>query len=437
MNPRPVRVEQALDLLPDLDDLMPLREALLVASRQDEARAWAASGAYGTLDTRLTDAATLEEALPAVIAKVQRRIALVYGEVVSAMRALEAGDLAAAAGALVAAGEAEEEAGRLAAAERFYGKAAEIGRRPRDRRQEGLGLRRLARVAKARGELARALDLYERGFTIAEAQRDREGMVVACQGLGNVLVEQGRWAEAEASYQRGLTLLAGDGPSRLLWQLESNLSVVARRAGRLEESAEWLERARLTVERIGDAAGRTYVYNAEGLLRVARGDPAAAEPAYREALASAGSPVETARVLVNLVESLLLQHRITEAEAAVRRLEQIAVTHGLIATLPYVYRALGGVARARGEEDGFVFYEQALELCRESRLPDFEAALTQLEYAGFEAELGRAESALARLAEARAVFAALNTWPELARVEAAIAELRRDAGSGDDSKEEG
>lgn len=423
MNPRPLRVDQALDLLPDVDDLLPLRDALIGGSRADGERAWAASEAYLTVDTRLADPAALEAELPAVLARVQQRTEAVYRAVVAALRAAEAGDQAGAARALVQAGETEEAAGRLDAAERFFDRAAQLGRRPRDRRVEGLALRRLGRVARARGELDRSLALYRKGYEVAEAQRDAEGMLVACQGLGNVTAEQGRWEEAERWYRRGLELLAGSPPSRPLWQLQSNLSAVALQAGRMEEGAQWLERARSTVNALGDDAGRVYVLNAEGVLRVARGEPAGAAEVLQEALRLGSTPAERARVMVNLAEALLLAGRVPESEGVLRELERLAVTHRLIPSLPYAYRGLGAVARARGDEEGFLFFEQALELCRETGLPAFELALTQREYAAWEADRGLLESAAARLREARDIFAGLGTLSELETTTAELARL--------------
>jgi tetratricopeptide (TPR) repeat protein len=281
---------------------------------------------------------------------------------------------------------------------------------------------------KALGALDDALELYRLGYEIADAQRDVEGMVVACQGMGNVLVEQARWAEAEEWYRRGLERLGDASPSRLHWQLESNLSLVARRAGRLAESEEWLDRARHTVELLGDATGRVYVLNAEGLLWLSRGEPGRAEAAYREAIGSATTPLERARVMVNLAESLLRQGRLADSEGLTRELETLAIEHRLIASLPYAYRGLGAIARARKDEEGFLFYEQALDLCREGGLPAYELALTQLEYAEFEADTGRRDAALARLDEAGAIFARLGAGLELDRTEAARAALKPDDG---------
>lgn len=423
MKRRALQVEQALDLLPDMDDMLPLREALIGASVPRGDKAWAGSEGYGLLDTRIADSAALEEVLPALLARIHERTETVLRAVVAALKAAENGDLADAARSLVAAGEAEEAAGRFKAAEQLYGRAAEVGRRPRDRQPEGLALRRLGRVARLQGELQKSLALYTRAYEIAEAQRDEEGMIVACQGLGNVLVEQGRWGEAESWYLRGLERIEAEQPSRHLWQFQTNLSAATRRAGRHEESARWLAGARRTVEAIGDPAGLTYVLNAEGLLKAATNNPAGAEEAYAQALTRAESGAEAARILANLSEVLVQQGKIGEAEHTLRKLEQIALAQGLLLSLLYAYRGLGEVAGARRDEDGFIFYEQALELCREQRLPQFESAVTQREYGKFEALFGKSQSAVARFREAASLFAQMGAELDLARVEEEIGRM--------------
>ncbi|HEX8272176.1 MAG TPA: hypothetical protein VF615_05960 [Longimicrobiaceae bacterium] len=415
MSPRRLRMDQALGALPDSDELAPLREALIGASRDDAGRAWAASEAYATLDTRLADTAALEAQVAALAERVRERTEAVLRHTVRALRALEAGDPGGAARALVAAGEAEEADGRLDEAELHFRRALELGRKPRDRRAEGLALRRLGRVAAARGEFARAAGLYRRGWDVAEAQRDREGMVVACQGMGNAAVYEGRWEDAVEWYARGVALLEGAPPSRDLWLLESNLSVAERRAGRLERSAEWLERAERTAAALDDGEARLYVENARGMLLAARGDHAGAEAAFRRALEGGGTPSLRGSVLTNLADALLAGGRAAEAERVLRELELLAVARGLAPVLPYVYRGLGAVARARGDAEGFLFYEQALELCRRPGSPPVELAATQHEYARFEEAVGQTESARERLREALEIYARLGAAAETAR----------------------
>lgn len=431
MPKRPLKVETALRALPEVDDLSDLRQALIGASREDGERAWSGAEAYATLDTRLADPAALEAQVPALAERARARVEAVMRHAVRALRALEAGDAAEAARALADAGEVEEEAGRLDEAERLYRQALAQGRKPRDRSGEGLALRRLGRVARQRGDLEAALRLYRDGFDIASAQRDTPGAVVACQGLGNVYVDQGLWEKAREWYLGGIGLLAGEVPGRALWQLYSNLAVVELRTGRLDESGRWLDRAEEVAARLADPAARAPVWNGRGRLAMARGRPREAEEACRRALEGELAPYARGTVLVNLAEALLAQGRTPEAEGVARTLEATAVVHGVIPLLPYVYRTLGAVARERGDAEGFVFYEQALDACRERGMPPLEMALTQHEYALFEAAQGRAEPALARLDEARAVYRKLGTAPETARAEADRARIEAEAGTED------
>jgi tetratricopeptide (TPR) repeat protein len=200
--------------------------------------------------------------------------------------------------------------------------------------------------------------------------------------------------------------------------------VVARRTGELDASEAWLERAAAVVRALGDEAGALPVENGRAKLLEARGDHAAAADAYRRSLAARGSPAERATVLSNLADCLLAAGRPREAEAAARELEQIALVHGLAPLLPHAYRTLGGGARDRGDGEAFVFYEQALDLCRAPGSPPIELAATQHEYARWEAAMGRTESAAARLDEALAIYRRLGTRPEIERVEREMASLR-------------
>lgn len=426
---RRLKVDHALKALPEVDDVAHLREALLGASHEDAERAWSASEAYVTVDGRLVDAAALESQVAALAEKARARVEAVLRHSVAALRAVEDGDHASAARALVAAGEVEEAAGRLDAAAACYRQALALGRKPRDRRAEGLALRRLARVARERGELDEALRLYLGGYEVAVAQRDAEGAVVGCQGVGNVYVDRGQWEQAREWYRRGLALAGEERPSRALWQLYANLAVVARRIGDLDASAEWLERAAAVVRALGDEAGTLPVENGRARLLEERGDHAAAEAAYRRSLEAEGPPAHRATVLSALADSLLAAGKPREAEAAARELERTALVHGLATLLPHAYRTLGGAARERGDEEAFVFYEQALDLSQAPGSPPIERAHTLAEYARWERVMGRAESAAARLEEALAIYRRLGTGPEIGRVERELARLRAQPGA--------
>ncbi|HEV3050249.1 MAG TPA: tetratricopeptide repeat protein, partial [Longimicrobium sp.] len=192
MTQRALKIDAALKAIPDTDDLAHLREALLSASRADGGLAWGSAEEYATIDVRAADPAALESQIRALADRVARRVERVTRHTVRALAALERGEAAEAARHLVAGGEVEEGERRLHEAQRFYERALEVGRRPRDRRAEGLALRRLGRIARAMGQWEMAARRYQESYEVSVAQRDDMGTVVACQGLGNVHVDQSR-----------------------------------------------------------------------------------------------------------------------------------------------------------------------------------------------------------------------------------------------------
>lgn len=420
---RKPRLETILGSLPDITDLAPLREALIGASRGSVGAASGETDAQGALDTRVVEATELGAEVGRIADRVRERTERVLRHALAAAIAVGAGRMADAARELVAAGEVEEGERRFAEAEAFYSRALELGRKPRDRSAEALALRRLARVARWRGELERAAELYERALEVSEAMREAEGVVVACTGRGNVCVDQGRWREAGEWYERGLALLDGSPPGRTYGELLSNMAIVARRMERWDESSRWLDRAEEMAGTLGDPSLAALVRNGRGRLLLARGKLAEAEAEFAGAWRDAAELRTRLSFRLNHAEAVRLQDRPGEAERIYREVEGIAVAHGATFLLPEVYRGLGAVAAARSDEDGFVFYEQALDLVRARGLPQLQIAETQVEYARFERAVGREGAALARLAEAREIYAGLGAEMELRQLQAQIMEL--------------
>jgi tetratricopeptide (TPR) repeat protein len=417
MSVRSIRVEQALQVIPEIDGLLPLRSALVRGSRDADRWSWAATDGHSIVDTRLVDLDELDRSAVFLAEQLRDRVVKIYGYVIDATRYATARDWNEAALALIAAGELEEGAGNGAAAAGFFEKALEIGRKARDRTGELLARRRLGRVARSRGKFSEALDQYRASFRLAQGQRDLEGMVIACQGIGNVHSDLGAWEAAVEWFERGLDLL-GETPSRHHWQFQVNLSNVERRSGNLAASESWLELARSSADRLGDTSAEIFLANSAGLLAMARSDTAVAERLYLRALAAAATPAARATVLVNFTECLLEGGRTDESESVARDLERIATVHSLVTFLPYVYRALGAVARTRMNEDGFVFFEQALQLCDDLDAPPLEVALTHHEYGRFEAALGRYDAAAAHLGVAERLYVDIGTTAELERLAA-------------------
>lgn len=426
MNLRPLKIDAALRALPDADVLAPLKAALMDGARGD------AAGPFGTVESRAADPAVLEARVGEIADAVRARTEAVLRASVDALRAVEAGDWAEAARALVRAGEEEERGGRLADAERFYARAAELGRRPRDRSAEALALRRRARAARGLGRWGVAARAYEQAYRVASAIGDVDGVVAACQGMGNVSVDRACWGEALGWYRLGMERSPDDAPSVERVHLCNGLAVAERRLGRMDAAAAWLEEAGRTAAAVGDAEVPGYVENGWGMLHLARGHPAQAEEAFRRALLRPLAPGARASVLVNLSEALLARGRARDAEGAAREAEALALHHAALFELAEAYRALGEVARVRGERDGMVFFEQALAICREHGLPPFEEAVTQLRYARFEAALGDRAAAAARLDEAVRLFGEAG-----AEGDARAAAREREALAGDDGETNG
>jgi tetratricopeptide (TPR) repeat protein len=409
---RALKIHAALKAIPETDDLAHLREALLSASRADGGLAWGSAEEYATIDVRAVDPAALESQIGALADRVRLRVEGVMRHTVRALAALERGDQAEAAGHLVAAGEIEEGERRLHEAQRFYERALELGRKPRERSAEGLALRRLGRVARAMGQWERSARRYQEGYEVAVAQRDGVGAVVACQGLGNVHVDQSRWSEAREWYLRGVERCPERPPTAEYVHLCVGLAVVERRLGDRDAAAEWLARGEESAAALGDGL-LAYVEHGWGRLHLARGEAAEAELAFRRALGRELDPVARVAVMVGLSELLLRQGRSREALAAARDAEALAIHSRAVSRLPDVYRALGAAAAERGDAEAFLFYEQALEVCRDHGLPAVEAAATQHHYGRWVARGGDFEAAAARLGEAHRLYSELG-----ARVEA-------------------
>ena len=119
-------------------------------------------------------------------------------------------------------------------------------------------------------------------------------------------------------------------------------------------------------------------------------------------IAARGLPALDCFVLENLGEALFALGRTLEAAEEVREAEREALAAGVTTKLPEVYRLLGRIAYARGNGEGFVLFERALEVSRERHLPPLEEALTLDAYASSlrrPEDSGRADELRSRAAE--------------------------------------
>ena len=424
--PPPVRVEKALALLPDLEALDPLRALLVSIARPDAQSMWSSSGPYLTLGKRGVQPDELRRRMSQVFHRVVGYLQASYREYVDALECQQAADPAGVVAALLRGGRLEERLGRSTHARAGYGRALMVAETLQDRRPEVECLKALGCVCLALGQYAEGARHFQRSLALAEAEFDQAGATGACEGLGDAALAQGQWSGAHAWYSRGLRLAEAAGDAVRAGRFECQLGVVARRQGDLAAAGEYLRRARERLEPAGIADGMARVLNEQGRLDATLGRHAAASAAYREALAWAQRQVGEAGVelsiRLNLAELDLDAGRLVEAEAELRRAEQVAIGGDLTLRLAHVYVLMGRLRGVQEDETGFVFFEQALELAKALARSVATEAQVYFEYGLFRNRLGQRDEARAYLERARELYASLG---ETAERERADAELRR------------
>jgi tetratricopeptide (TPR) repeat protein len=375
--PRPVKVEDVMACLPGIPELSPLLPLLVAASRPDPDRRWAGSGELGAAGDRVLDARRISRGVEKLSKDEVERTREIWSGVEALLGAIAGGEWKEVVDLLLEQGDREERRGRIREAESWYVVSHRLAREHRLRRMPE-ALRRAARVARGTGRLEEAALRYEEAWREASELELQEDQIIAATGRGNVAVDRGRWEEARSWYERGLELIGpGDEPRRERWQLLQNLAIVQRRSGELREVRRILRLAREEGERLADPDARVEVGNGWGQLLLAEGDYRGAELFFSEALSEARSSRARVVVRVNLGEALLLQGRALEAGEVAREAEAEALSRGVLAKLPEVYRLLAVVAHARGASEPFVLLEKALDLILSEGLPPFEEAMTR------------------------------------------------------------
>jgi tetratricopeptide (TPR) repeat protein len=305
--------------------------------------------------------------------------------------------------ALVRAGEHEERGVRHSQAHAWYRQALAIAEQLRDRQPEMEALCHLGRLEAARGYFDEGARAFQRSLALAEAEANQEHAATACQGLGNVVLAQAEWTGAEAWFTRGLRF-AGANPG-IAGGLCLGLGETALRRGQPQVAAKHLARALECFEGVGDDAGIIRALLARGRMEAKQGASAEALSSYRQALTrlpvAQADPLLELSVRLRLAELYLDLGRIREAEDEARRAEDIAITHDLPSTLARVYMIMGKLRGRQGDETGFVFFEQAIELCRTGDPARRIEADVYSEYARFRVAMGDRNEARAYLERAR------------------------------------
>lgn len=420
-------VEQLLQLLPGMEELEILRLRLIASAVPDPGKAWDSSSAYATVDKRILTPEDVMRSLDAAEAALRDYVSLLHDGLRPAFRAFFAGDAGGAARHLVALGEEHEGAGRARGAYQCYRAALALALPLGDKGPQILALRRLGRVALSLAQFAEATASYERSAELARDSGDLRSEVVARTGAGNVSIYQGRWAQAERTYREALELVdsSHEGGALALerGQLFNNLGNVATRVSRLDEAEAWLGRALSLWREVSSPGDEAVCLMNLGHLRETQGRLGDTRAAYEAALALPIPPAMKSLVAADLAEVSLKEGYVARAEELARVSEEHAIASSSPYTLGYMYRSRGNLARANNDEDGFTFYEKALEIARDKGYPSLEAE-TLADYAVLRRHTGGGEEAEAYLERARELFEQLGAAHSLASVRRALEGLR-------------
>lgn len=426
MSSSPLRVEQALRLIPELETLAPLRALLLSSSSQDDQDLWASSAPYLTVGKRVVQTSELERRLPEALDRAREHLARLYGAVVAALGAEQRGETASAVNALLDAGAQEEAVGHPGEARAWYDAAQGLSEALTDRSPELGVLNRLGRLELEGGRYAEAARSYQRSLALAEAAQLPAEAADACQGLGAVAMARGNLAGAQAWYQRGLQLAETSGDSLRVARQQHQMGLALLGRSDLGPAGDSLQRAQEGFEQLEASLEMAQVMNSQGMLDAALGHSHRTSGSYREALAwcrrSGGAPDLEVTIRINLAELFLATGRILEAEEEIRRGEDEAIEHGLTRRLVPIYLFLGRLRGTQGDDGGFVFFEKALELCRQLPVSPGEEGTAYYQYAMFRDRLSQRDEARALLERAAEILAGLGEVPELERVRS---DLRR------------
>lgn len=426
MNRSDVTIEELFAFLPALEELEVLRLRLMSAAVPDPRREWDSSSEYATIDKRIVSPALGERALAEAEEALHQHVAALHEGMRMLLRSVWSGGVEETVRLLVEMGERLEEGGRSLKARQCYDAALALALPLADKRPQILALRRIGRVALAVGDFQEALSCYERSTELAHDTGDLRGEVVGRTGIGNVRLWQGRWPEAERCYRDALALAErAPGPQVLhleRGQLYNNLGNISTRQERLDEAEEWFDRALRLWEEVDSPSDRAICSLNQAHLREFQGRREEAMRIYQKALALPVASGLRAVIATDLANAYLQEGHLSEAERWGREAEEHAIAARSPYSLGFMYQGRGRIALARGDVDGFIFFEKALEIARDKGYPFLEAE-TLVDYALLRMQAGGAEEAQAYLEHARGIFAALGAPRFQARAEQLLAEI--------------
>ncbi|MBA2245324.1 MAG: tetratricopeptide repeat protein [Gemmatimonadetes bacterium] len=426
MEPCQRTIEELYRVIPDVEEFETLRLAIIGAAVPDPAKAWARSSASATIDKRVVPGDRLEQVVDEAEAALHAYISAVFSTFRPLFRTFHEGKDIEVAYHLIELGERQEAHGRYRKARRCFDAALGVALPLTEKGPQILALRRVGRIARTLGDLQEALEYYRRSAELACDARDLKGEIIARTGYANVLATQGRWGEAERCYREVLAKVEERGEADSLRleqaQLYNNLGMTATRQHHLSEAEEWLQRALRRWAVLDSPVDVAVCYYNQGLLREQQERLDEAQAVYEQALALDIPLSVRAGIAVQLADLHVKQGQLRAAETRGREAEQHAITAQSPYYLAEMYRGLGNIARAKGDHDGFTFFEKALEIAREKDYRLLEAK-TLTEYSLLRSEMREWEEAISYLERAREIFSELGAVYEQARAARCLEEL--------------
>lgn len=420
-------LEELFALLPDLEELELLRLVLVGVAVPDPGKEWDSSRAYATVDKRVVSVAQLEGAVTEAEESLHKYLSALFDRIRPLFRSFWNGDSSTVARHLIDLGELQEESGLFRKARQCYDVALSLALPLPDKGPQILALRRIGRIALSLGDLQDAHSYYQRSAELARDSGDDRNEIIARTGLGNVRLWQGRWPEAENCYRTALALVErAEVASAVLLeraQLYNNLGTVATRRMHLGEAEEWFARARELWAEIPSPFDLAVCFHNMGHLLLAQGRGADARAVYQQALALPIPPSLSAGVAIDIAESCLRDGLISQAGDWGRLAEEKAISARSPYYLGRMYQGRGNIARACRDDDGFIFYEKALQIAREKGYPLLEGE-TLMDYAILRILTRGTEEAVAYLERAREIFIEVGAVHEQARAATALRELQ-------------
>lgn len=422
-----MRVEQALRLLPGLEALGPLRGLILASSTPDESSRWGSAAPYLTVGKWTLSIDQVRRSIPPLLERISLHLSQLYHHFADALASEQEGDLTGVVEHLLRAARLEEQVGRYEPARQWGAVALGVAEALITRRPEIESLAFLGGTARAQGEYLAAARHYQRALVLAEAEFDEAGAIDASEGQGIVALMQGQYQGAGAWLARAERLAAGETHVVRRGRILRELAEVAHRQGDAPLAEARLRGAREIFEPRGEALEMAQLLDAQGRLHLAAKQPQTSLAAFREALAwlmrGGRDPRVECGIRLHLAELHLAAGREVDAEEEMRRAEKVAIGHDLGRRLVQVYTHLGMLRGRQGAETGFVFFEQAMALCRLlGPAPTLEAEVYH-QYGIFKAGLAQPDEARGWLERAKELFASTGGGASLELIDEELRHL--------------